>query len=148
MRVIWTPDYKWFLMLPRRYFYIAFSFILKLPVFSVLRTLFVTSFHFYMMCSSHLYILHLPKCKTRFFLWIECFIVWVFLKCWIRLPSPAKAHIAKLSCVGKAEQACCISTSSDVICYSVKWQAMLRWGLEVRAEFRVGPGEVMKLNLT
>jgi len=53
-----------------------------------------------------------------------------------------------LSCVGKTEQACCISASSDVICYSVKWYAMLRIGLEVRAEFQVGPGEVMKLNVT
>jgi len=64
------------------------------------------------------------------------------------VPSPAKARIAKLSCVGKTEQACCTSTSSGVICYSVKWQAMLRRRLEVRAEFQVGPGEVMKLNLT
>lgn len=60
----------------------------------------------------------------------------------------AKAGIAKLSCVGKTEQACCINTSSDVICYSVKWQAILRRGLEVRAEFQVVLGEVMKLNLT
>lgn len=71
------------------------------------------------------------------------------VECWIKtVPIPAKAHIAKLSCVDKTEQTCCTSTSSDVICYSVKGQAMLRIGLEVRAEFQVGPGEVMKLNLT